>query len=321
MPRKAKVVEENHKENIIKFLEIIMDFEELNKETYKVKAYKTAINNLSQLDKISSVEDVKGLTGVGKKIHDKIDEYFQKGKISEVEKILSDDKYILKNKLMNIYGVGPSKIIELTKKISKFEDLYLPENSELLNDKQQIGLKYYDDLLQRIPYKEASMHNKLIGKLLKKIDKNIEYCMVGSFRRKNKTAGDIDILIKSNSNFKLKDFIMKMQYCDEYILEVLANGTNKFMGICKIGDNPARRIDILVADSSYYYFALLYFTGSYTFNILMRNKALEKNLSLSEYGFKYKDTKEDATEINNKVKSEEDIFKLLDMEYVEPKKR
>ena len=102
----------------------------------------------------------------------------------------------------------------------------------------------------------------------------------------------------------------------------MALGNNKFMGICKLSpDLPARRIDILIAEPSYYYFALLYFTGSYNFNIYMRKIALQKGLSLSEYGFK--DTKNanniiDTTDI---IHCEEDIFKYLDMPYVEPSKR
>ena len=320
MPRKVKQVDIDHKAEIIKNLTIIMEYEEINKEPYKVKAYKNAINSLMGLEKINSVDNVKGLSGIGKKIEEKIDEYFRTGKISEVDKVLQDDKYILKNKLMNIYGVGPAKIAELTKKIDKFEDLYLEKNKNLLNDKQHIGLKYYEELLERIPYKEASHHNKFIGKILKKMGKEIDYCMVGSFRRKNKTVGDIDILIKNHDKFNLKDFIKALE--DEgYIIESLASGANKFMGICKIADNPARRIDILVANDSYYYFAMLYFTGSYTFNIMMRNKALEKGLSLSEYGFKHKDTNVDAIEINEKIHTEEDIFKVLDMDYVQPNKR
>lgn len=319
MPRVAKKKAIDHKAIIIEKLSIIMDYEELNKEAFKVKAYKNAINSLNNLEKVDNISHIEGLPGIGKKIHDKIEEYFKTGTMQEVERILQDDKYILKNKLMNIYGVGPAKITELVKKINKFEELYLPENAGLLNAKQNIGLQYYDDLLEKIPYKEASKHNKYIAKKLKEIDKTIEYCMVGSFRRKNKMIGDIDILIKNHPKLKLKDFITKMQE-EGYILEVLASGANKFMGICKI-ENVARRIDVLVADDSYYYFAMLYFTGSYNFNIVMRNKALEKGLSLSEYGFKRKASNQDAVEINQGIKSEEDIFKVLDMDYVKPEKR
>ena len=135
-------------------------------------------------------------------------------------------------------------------------------------------------------------------------------------------VGDIDILIKDTPGFDLKKFITKM-IDDKYVLESLASGKNKFMGICKIGDNVARRIDILVADSnvSNYYFALLYFTGSYQFNITMRNKALEMGYSLSEYGFKDKKTNKLLDDINNTVKNEKDIFKILDMKYIKPENR
>ena len=158
----------------------------------------------------------------------------------------------------------------------------------------------------------------MINNVIKLIDINIEFEIVGSYRRKNKDMGDIDILIKDTENFKLNELIDKLKE-KKYIIETLANGKNKFMGICKLSDiQSARRIDILVANESYYYFALLYFTGSYQFNILMRRKALEKGYSLSEYGLK--DIKTDKL-IELEVKSEEKIFEILDMKYVIPSNR
>ena len=95
------------------------------------------------------------------------------------------------------------------------------------------------------------------------------------------------------------------------------------MGLCKLSREwPARRIDILIADPTHYYFALLYFTGSYSFNIYMRKIAWKKGLSLSEYGFKdLKDNSKNIIDTTDIIHSEEDIFKYLDMEYVEPHKR
>ena len=68
----------------------------------------------------------------------------------------------------------------------------------------------------------------------------------------------------------------------------------------------------------YYYFTLLYFTGSYTFNIEMRKKALEKGLSLSEYG--YTDIKTKKL-LEYDVKSEKDIFDIIDFKYIKPENR
>lgn len=305
-----------NKDAIISHLTILMDAEKLNKQPFKVRAYKNAIETLKSLNEITDIESIKGLPGIGVKIHDKIKEYLSSGTIKEADKLSkNNEKLMLHKKLLNIYGVGPTKANELLNKINSFDELYLENNQDLLNNKQKIGLAYYDELLQKIPYKEAEEHNKYIGKNLK----NIEYHMVGSFRRKNELISDIDILIKDNPNFNLNKFIKKM-VDDGYILETLASGKNKFMGISKINNKLPRRIDILVADNNYY-FALLYFTGSYQFNIVMRNKAQELGYSLSEYGFKDKKTGKLLDELNKTVKNEKDIFKILDMKYVKPEDR
>ena len=309
-------------QKIIDNLKILADYERINKEPFKVKAYEKVINSIELYDKnIESLEDIKQLKGVGKKIEDKIIEFLNTGNIAEVDNAINHPKYILGNKLKGIYGVGPAKITELMTKINIFDEL--KEHPELLNDKQKIGLKYYDDLNLRIPIAEGRNHFKIVNKILNILYKDIEFEFVGSYRRKNKDMGDIDILIKNKPGLVLKDIIKQLEDTS-YIIEKLALGKNKFMGICKLSPElPARRIDILIAEPSYYYFALLYFTGSYNFNIYMRRIALQKGLSLSEYGFKdMKDTDtKNIIDTSNVINSEEDIFKYLDMTYVEPSKR
>lgn len=304
---------------IIDNLRILADYERINKEPFKVKAYEKVIDSIELYDKeIDSVEDIKLLKGVGKKIEDKIVEFLASGHIAEVENVLKDPKYILGNKLKSIYGVGPAKITELMTKIKDFEEL--KEHPELLNDKQKIGLQYYDDMNTRIPIVEGRQHYKIVKKLLKDGMGDAEFEFVGSFRRKNKTMGDIDILIKDRGDgIVLKD-IIKRFVATSYVIETLALGKNKFMGLCRLSPElPARRIDILLADPSHYYFALLYFTGSYNFNIYMRKIALKKGLSLSEYGFK--DSKGIMIDTSDTIHSEEDIFAYLDIPFVAPEKR
>ena len=324
-------LEENNKK-LIDNLKILADYERINKEPFKVKAYEKVISSIELFDKkIETLEDIKLLKGVGKKIEDKIIEFLNTGNIEEVVSVLNDPKYILGNKLKGIYGVGPAKITELMTKIEDFDEL--KEHPELLNDKQKIGLKYYDDMNLRIPMAEGKQHLKVVGKILNTLYSGIEFEFVGSFRRKNKDMGDIDILIKNRKGLVLKDVIKQLED-KSYIIEKLAQGNNKFMGICRLSPElPARRIDILVADPSYYYFALLYFTGSYNFNIYMRKIALTKGLSLSEYGFKPVGegagaaaaagvaTNKNIIDTTDSINSEEDIFKYLGMAYVEPHRR
>ena len=311
-------IELNNKKELIKNFKILEEYENLNKQPFKARAYNKVINSLElHIDKIDNIEDTENIKGIGEKIKEKIKQYFQTGKIDAVEKALSDPKFTLQRKLSNLYGVGPVKIKELMEKITSFEDL--KNKPEILNEKQKIGLKYYDDLLERIPIEEGKKHYGLIEKIFKKTYNNIEFELVGSYRRKNKDMGDIDVLIKGNEDINLKILIKELSSAG-YIIETLANGKNKFMGICKISPElPARRIDILIADPSYYYFALLYFTGSYSFNIYMRRIALQKNISLSEYGFKDKNNK--IIDTSDIIKSEKDIFDYLKIPFVSPEKR
>ena len=318
--KKNDIINSNNKimkTELIKNLKIIHDYEKINGNHFKVKSYDKAINIIElQLEEVT-LEGLKDIKGIGDRIMEKIKEFINTGKIKQIDDINNDDKYILNKKLSNIYGIGPAKMKELITKLNKFDDLYLDENKKLLNNKQQIGLKYFDDLEKRIPYKEGVKHNEIISKIFKKKYTNIEFDMVGSYRRKNKDMGDIDILIKDDDTINLNELIEELKKSN-YIIETLANGKKKFMGICKIDNLPTRRIDILLTNKKHYYFTLLYFTGSYNHNIVMRRIALKKGLSLSEYGFT--DLKTNKL-LDYDVNSEEDIFKIIDMEYVKPENR
>ena len=306
------------KKEIIKNLKLLEEYETLNKQPFKARAYSKVINSIEMsTNKLDNLDDFANIKGIGDKIKEKIKEYFETGKINAVERALADPKFSLKRKLANLYGVGPVKIKDLMDKVNSFEEL--KEKPELLNDKQKIGLKYYDDMIQRIPMYEGKKHYDIINKTFNKTYKDIEFELVGSYRRQNSDMGDIDVLIKNRPDLELKNLIAELK-SSGYIIETLANGKNKFMGLCKLSPElPARRIDILIADTSYYYFALLYFTGSYQFNIYMRRIALQKDISLSEYGFK--DKKGKIIDTTDKIKTEKDIFDYLEMPYVLPENR
>jgi len=306
------------KKEIIKNLKLLEEYETLNKQPFKARAYSKVINSIEMsTDKLDNLDGFANIKGIGDKIKEKIKEYFETGKINAVERALADPKFSLKRKLANLYGVGPVKIKDLMEKVNSFEEL--KKKPELLNDKQKIGLKYYDDMIQRIPMYEGKKHYDIINKTFNKTYKDIEFELVGSYRRQNSDMGDIDVLIKNRPDLELKNLITELK-SSGYIIETLANGKNKFMGLCKLSPElPARRIDILIADPSYYYYALLYFTGSYQFNIYMRRIALQKNLSLSEYGLK--DKKGEIIDTTDKIKSEKDIFDYLEIPYVSPENR
>ena len=66
--------------------------------------------------------------------------------------------------------------------------------------------------------------------------------------------------------------------------------------------------------------SLLYFTGSGDFNKNMRTYALENKYTLNEYGI-YKLKPDNSKGLKIKTNSEQDIFKILKLDYVEPENR
>jgi DNA polymerase/3'-5' exonuclease PolX len=98
-----------------------------------------------------------------------------------------------------------------------------------------------------------------------------------------------------------------------YIQTYLSSGPKKCMAICRVSEKY-RRIDLMLTEPSAYSFALLYFTGSKEFNVLMRNRAIEKGMKLNEYGLYKKGILIDLFEVH---RSEKFIMEYLEMEYVD----
>lgn len=299
---------------IIDNLQILYDYSMMNGDIFKARAYNKVIQELMiNSNSIKNYEDFIKIEGAGDKIRAKVKELIETNKIKEVEEIKKDPLFIFKKELLTIYGFGPAKIDEIIKKHKISSIIELRKNKQLLNAKQLIGLKYYEDLKKRIPSAETKIHHKILKEEFNNY-KDIEYQFVGSFRRGLKRIGDIDILIKKTNNFNLKEFINDLKIKD-YIIENLAEGDHKFMGICKIPKKPARRIDITIAPENEYYFTLLYFTGSKKFNIGMRAFSKKMGYSLSEHGFK------EVIHKIPKISSEEDIFKFLNIKFIKPENR
>ena len=316
----------DYKDLIINELDTLVKKETIEKSTFKVRAYQKVIKQLKIIEKIESWEDLEDVSGIGKKITDKINEIFKTGKLKSAEKARTTHNLEIYDILMKIHGVGATKAKQLVEEnnVTSIEDLKikLEDNPELLNKKQKIGLKYYEDINLKIPRKEMEEHEKFLLNTLSILDKDIEITVVGSYRRKVKESGDIDVLItlrrqtSSEERCELMCNIIEKLNKENYIKSSLALGDKKYMGIVKLKrKRHARRMDILITSQEEYPFSILYFTGSQELNIIMRKDAIERGYRLNEYSLLDK---------NNKpiiLKSEEEIFNKLGYKYIPPEMR
>ena len=304
--------------------------------------YKNTLNALQIIKKypielsLDNLTDFK-MPGIGKKTIDRIKEILDKGKLEELKDFKINENESIINELETIVGIGRSKALEMVNDgIQSIQDLKKKiKNKEYkVNDKIVLGLKYHNKFFGNIPRKEITSIKKILDNIIKKYNKYLEENnkfvleICGSYRREKLTSGDIDVLIsKQNNDTEINYLLMfvkelkkplKLNNNKPLITDDLTDKKydTKYMGFIKYKDNQFRRIDIRYVNWESYYTALLYFTGSAEHNQKIRKIAQSLGYKLSEYNLiRLSDNK------NILINSEEDIFKILKLNYVEPKNR
>lgn len=294
-----------------------------NKDFMRARAYNNAHETISTyVGDITSPEQLKGMKGIGNTIYQKLIDYKETGTL----KVLDRNKHIVEKKkaidvFSNIYGVGEKKAEELVDKGIKTIDELETRKDELLNDKQKIGLKYYSDILERIPRSEIVDFEKHIATSFPKDDPDARYEIVGSYRRGLPNSGDIDVIITSKEPKTFKTFIDTLLE-KNIILEVLSRGNTKCLVVAKLPwCQYARRVDFLYTSPEEFAFSILYFTGSKGFNTAMRERALNLGYTLNEHGFSKMENRKKGEKLDKLFPDEKSIFDFLKMDYKLPTER
>ena len=306
-------------DNIINVLKIYLEqIKAENAIIFKINAIANLIKIIKNYPKeIINGEELKDIKGVGKGSIEKINEILKTGTLSY---IYLDYTNNVVNELTEVVGIGTviaQKLIQKYK-IKSLNELIKKVNSGEIevNDKIMLGLKYVGKFKGKIP----RQHIDDIQNYLTKFNSNIVIC--GSYRRGLEFSSDIDVLLYSQDLLTMND-VKKSNMLNNYVKQlskyklivdnITNNNVTKYMGFIK-WENIIRRIDIRLIPYESIYTALVYFTGSYELNKIMRRKAKDLGYKLNEYGL-YK---------NNKfiyIPSEKELFKKLDMKYLKPTER
>ena len=323
-PIELEIMEEKkrYNEEFIDLMEKLNTIMSKQGEPFRARAYQKAQETLMAYpDDIYTTSQLKGKPGIGPTIIDKLDEYIKTGTLRVLEK----EKTNPINILSDIYGVGPKKAQELVDANIKTIDELRTRQDELLNDTQKIGLKYYEQILERIPRTEIEQYEKIFTEQFDKVAKNFpdsKFEIVGSYRRGAQTSGDIDIIITGKTGGIYNAFVDELLKT-KIILEVLSRGSSKTLVIAKLPglENTARRIDFLYSPPNEFPFAILYFTGSKAFNTVMRQYALDKGYTFNEHGIYKLENKKKGAKIEKGFKTEKDIFDFLGLQFKTPIER
>ena len=270
-----------------------------NPNQFKIRSHLKVAKILKELDfKITDSSQVKDISGIGTKTIQKIDEFIKSGKLQSLEGFQKPGNDAGIKLLEGVTGIGPVKAKKL------FNDGYTLETlrnmfsdndlsiSDILTHHQILGIKYYEDLLKRIPYDEITKVDMYLAKIVNLVntkhfkENQFKHQICGSYRRQSPDSGDIDILFyntKNNSSKEDEDFFritMKTLINTNFLKDHLTDPekvTTKYMGFCRLPrKRVCRRIDMRCIKYESLPAAQLYFTGSGEFNKNMRTFALKK---------------------------------------------
>ena len=292
---------------------------------FEVRAYRKAAlsiesmqEDVSSLYKERGIEGLLGIPGVGKGLALKIEEYIKTGRMRKYEE-LKRQYPVDFDSLTRIQGIGAKKAYRLYRElgIKDIESLKKALKEHRIMKLEGFGEKSEQEMEYGLDLLEASKGRILLGVALPEAEKlrnailksgyASEAVIAGSIRRMRETIGDIDILVSGNGSDKIMDFVSNM----DAVESTISRGEAKATFWLKAGVS----CDIRFIEEHQFGAALLYFTGSKSHNVKMRQIALRRGLKLNEYGIFGKDGSVKAAE------TEEKMYRALGMDYIAPELR
>lgn len=298
---------------------------------FKVIAFDRAAQTIEGLNSEVQTHVEEGtltdIKGIGKSIAEDITALVETGSMPVLESLKETVPKGLVEWL-NISGLGPKNIVKIHKNldITEMHELKQACQSGAVADLPGLGKKSADKILKSIEFLEKFGERCRLDQAYEVAEPMLQFVrgidgvkrceIAGSLRRSAETIGDVDILAAAEKE-KTSD-IFEAFISHDLVMEVLGRGDTK----SSVRTENGRQVDLRIVSDEEYPAALMYFTGSKEHNIVLRQRARDRGMSLNEYGlFKLSDEKE--TDFDQPVKSgsESEIYKKLDLHFVPPEHR
>jgi DNA polymerase (family 10) len=290
---------------------------------FKIIAYgkaARAIESLNEdIEKVCRERRLQSIPGVGKAIAEKVEEYLRTGSIQSHQDLLKDTPSG-QAELLNISGLGPKTIFMLHEKLNitnldmlekavkEHRIRRLPRMGPAKEKNLQKSIERYRKRSTRILFSIAEPIVDEILAHLRGMDGLEHVTAAGSYRRGRETVGDIDILATAARPEEIIASFVKMPLVEE----VLVKGPTKASIIVK----ETIQVDLRIVEHRSYGTVLQYFTGSKEHNVMLRQLALDRGYSLSEYSLTRQVDGQDLF-----FEREEDVYAALDLPYIPPELR
>ncbi len=292
---------------------------------FKTRAYSRAADTIDNLqfelaDAADDEDRLRAIPGFGDAIVSKVQELVRTGRLEFFEKLKAEmPAGILE--LTQVPGIGPKTAMRAAEGlgIHSREQLAASIESGQFEQLPRMGKKAAQNILRHLNTRMSQGERIAIGTALPEAERvmaalqaacpgirNLTYA--GSLRRHRETIGDVDMLCSADDPGAVMDAFSSLTA----VRNIMAKGETKSMVVLDSG----LQVDLRVVPDAAFAATLLYFTGSKEHGIRLRDRAINRGLSLNEYG-----ATDTATGKTETFTSEEQIYQRLGLPYIPPELR
>lgn len=306
------------------------DFERLaqlleieGENAFRVRAYRNAAETLAELQRpvaelVAEEADLTQYNHIGREIAQKIAERVQSGRLGALDDVAERVPPELAE-LMEVRGLGPKGVkalydhFQLTS-LDQLEELVRAGRTRELPGfgakKEQALLAGIQELRNRAHQRTRLADAEAVGEPLRarlaEVTGVTDVTIAGSYRRRRATVGDLDLLVTCDDGA----LVMAALVADSAVERVLSQGDTRSTVLLAGG----LQVDLRAVAAAEAGAALIYFTGSKAHNLALRQRALDRDLHLNEYGLFAGDERVAGA-------TEEEVYGRLDLAWIPPELR
>ena len=306
--------------------ELLADLLELEgAQSFRVLAYRRAAQRMREtagsIAELALAGRAKEISGIGKTIEEKIVQIVRDGRIhalAEREGRVPAEVV----RFMRLPGLGPKSAARLWKElgITTLEELREAAAQERLRTLPGFGAKTEERIREalaadgRPPETPRPLLGHGLPAVLAVVSVLREHPLVdlvseaGSVRRRRETFRDLDVIATSRDPAALTHYFARLRW----VAAVEAKGPSK----ATVVSNEGLRFDLRVVPPEAFGNLLQHFTGSKEHNVALREDAVRRGLSVSEYGVRNVETGELF-----QTRDERELYAHLGYDYIPPELR
>ena len=307
-------------------LEIATLLELQGENPFKVRAYQSGARVLegmeeADLARLVAAGELRSVKGIGEALAEKISTLHTTGRLPFVEKLRAAVGLGLVE-LLEVPGLGPKKIRALHDKLGVNSVAALAAACEAgkVAELEGFGAKTQEKLLAGVRNREAYGRRhlwwdaaELAGAILaglRALSAVRRAEAAGSLRRGLETVGDLDFIVAAEDPAPVVAWFV----AQPGVREVTAHGETK----ASVRFESGLQADLRLVPAEQFAFTLHHFTGSKEHNVQLRQRALARGWSLSEWGLTAVGGSDTPPPV---VAAEDDLFRALGLAYIPPELR